>query len=365
MTYARLFEPLPLRSGPVLPNRLVMAPMTTTAGEPDGAFSDDEIAYLADRAASGIGTIITPACYVHPAGHAFPGQVGAHCEAMMPALARCAASIRKAGGIALLQLHHGGNACKRDIIGQAPWAPSAVRNRAGTSELPVAMSVGQIHDVVEAFAAAAERAQRAGFDGVELHGANTYLFQQFFSPLTNRRDDEYGAQTWDSRCRFAIEVVCAVRARVGPDFPVWYRVSPEEAEPDGYTVDDAIELLRRIVPLGIDVVDVSTWDYGKGLYLEPMPGLHTTRRIKRALTVPVVGVGLIRTPEQAMRVLDDGVDLVALGRVLLVEDRWVEKVKAGRVAELRTRVSVLEEIDRLNVPEKMKPYLRRFFPGRI
>ena len=365
MSYDRLFEPFPLSDELTLPNRLVMAPMTTTAGQEDGAFSDEEIVYLAQRAAGGIGTIITAASYVHKSGHSFPGQIGAHSDTMLPAMVRCADAIRAQGGRSILQLHHGGNAAKSELTGHAPWAPSAVRNRAGTSEMPVAMTIDQIHEIVGAFAAAAGRAQRAGFDGIEIHGANTYLFQQFFSPFTNKRDDDYGLQTWETRCRFATEVVRAVRSAVDPAYPVFYRVSPEEKGPDGYTTEEVIELLRRIVPLGIDVVHVSTWEYAKGHYPEPSPGQHPTIRIKQAVDVPVIGVGGIRTPDQALHVLDDGIDLVALGRVLLFEERWAEKARSGKATEIKTHILSAEEIDQLNVPARMKLYLRRFYPDRI
>lgn len=363
--YPRLFDSVDVSDTLRLPNRLIMAPMTTTAGHDDGQISEEEITYLAQRAAGGIGTIMSPACYVHTSGHAFPGQIGVHSDDMIPRLTRCADAIRKNGGVSILQIHHGGNAAKSEFTGHAPWAPSAVQNRTGTSEMPTAMTVSQIQDVISAFATAARRAQRSGFDGIELHGANTYLFQQFFSPFTNKRDDEYGVQTWDNRCRFAASVVRAVREEVGPDYPMFYRVSPEEPEPDGYTTEDVIELLRRIVPLGIDVIHVSTWEYGAGLYPEPSPGQHTTLRIKQAVDVPVVGVGQIRTPEQALRVLDDGVDLVALGRVLLFEKDWGVKVQSDRASEIRTQITTVEDVDQLDVPPKMKPYIRRFFPDRI
>jgi 2,4-dienoyl-CoA reductase-like NADH-dependent reductase (Old Yellow Enzyme family) len=363
--YEDFFEPFQLTPHLTLPNRLVMAPMTTTSGEPSGAFSEQEMAYLALRARSGIGAIMTPACYCHKSGHSFDGQVGAHCDEMLPALKRCAHAIRVAGGKSFLQIHHGGNAAKREFTGQAPWAPSAVAHRRGGSELPVEMTVGQIDEIVDAFAAAAARAQESGFDGIEIHGANTYLFQQFFSPFSNKRDDEYGVQTWESRCLFAIRVVQAVRDRVGPDYPISYRISPEEPDPEGYSTDDAIELLNRIIPLGIDAVHVSSWEYGKGLLPKPYPGGHPTRLIKDALFVPVIGVGMIRTPEQAMRVREDDVELVAMGRQLLFDAHWAEKVRSGRVDELRTQVAAEAEIDLLEVPDKMKVYLRRFYPDNL
>lgn len=365
MNYIRLFESLRLTDHLTLPNRLVMAPMTTTAGEADGSFSAEEIAYLAARAAGGVSTIMTPACYVHKSGHSFPGQVGAYSDAMLPPLRKCAQAIRAAGGVSILQIHHGGNAAKSEFTGHPPWAPSAVVSRRGTGEMPVAMTVEQIESVTSAFAAAARRARRAGFDGIEIHGANTYLFQQFFSPFTNQRDDEYGVQSWDNRCRFAADVVRRVRAEVGEDYPVFYRISPEEPDPDGYDTQDAIELLRRIVPLGIDVVHVSTWEYGKALRYETSSDRHPTLEIKRALSVPVVGVGMIRSPEQALRVLDDGVELVAMGRALLFDAQWAHRIRTGDLAGLRRGVTCVEEIDELDVPDRMHTYLRKFYPDNL
>ena len=339
--------------------------MTTTAGEADGSFSDQEITYLAARGHGGIGTIITPACYCHKSGHSFPGQVGAHSDAMLPSLTKCAEAINVSGAVSILQIHHGGNAAHEKYSGERPWAPSAVKNRRGTSELPTEMSIEQIGEIQAAFAAAAVRAKKAGFHGVELHGANTYLFQQFFSPFTNRRDDDYGVQNWENRCRFATETVRAVRDAVGPDYPVWYRVSPEEPDPDGYDTEDALELLQRLVGLGIDAVHVSSWEYGVALRPKLLPGGHPTKAIKLALGVPIVGVGGVRTPDQAAMVIEDGIDMVALGRVLLYDLRWAHKVRSGRIADLRLQVTEIEELEALEVPDKMKTYLKGFFPDNI
>lgn len=364
MMFDRLFEPLKINDTLTLPNRLVMAPMTTTAGERDGSFSEQEIAYLAARASGGTGTIITPACYVHKSGHSFRRQVGCDRDSLIPSLSRCAEAINRAGGKSILQIHHGGNAAREAFSGRPPLAPSAVANRRGTSEMPEAMTGAQIQEIIEAFASAAGRAKRAGFDGIEIHGANTYLLQQFFSPLTNKRDDEYGAQTMDNRCRFAERAVAAVRSEVGDDYPVFYRVSPEEPEPDGYTTEDTLELLRRIVPPGVDVVHVSSWEYGASL-LPMAADEHPTTAIKKNLDVPVIGVGKIKTPAQALRVIDEGIDLVALGRILLFDPDWGNKVRSGDIDEIISGVSSAEEIDRLQVPDPMKDYLRKFYPDNL
>lgn len=364
MKYDRLFEPVRLNDKVTAPNRLVMAPMTTTAGETDGQFSEQEIAYLARRAEAGIGLIMTPACYCHKSGHAFERQVGCHSNAMLPGLTACAEAINRHGAASFLQIHHGGNATKEAITGERPRAPSAVQNRRETSELPQAMTVTQIETVIEAFAAAAERAKKAGFTGIEIHGANTYLFQQFFSPFTNKREDEWGCQTLENRSRFAREVVKAVRSAVGPEYPIAYRISPEEPEPDGYSTYDAIDLLNLIVPLGVDIVHVSSWDYGTGVRDDYPEGSHPTKLIRDALpkTVPVIGVGGVWHPDRALRVLEDGVEMVALGRQLLLDADWAKKVKEGRIDEIRMHIYSEEERHGLDLPDRMKGYIQRMVP---
>lgn len=361
MKYDRLFEPVGVGEKLELPNRLVMAPMTTTAGEESGAFSDQEIAYLRQRAEGGIGLIMTPACYVHKSGHAFERQVGCDRDALAPSLEECAAAITGAGAAAFVQLHHGGNAAKQAYTGQPPWAPSAVVNRRGTSEMPVAMSEEQILEVINAFGEAAERVKRAGFTGIELHGANTYLFQQFFSPYTNKREDRWGVKTWADRMRFASEVVKAVREAVGESYPVAYRISPEEPDPGGYSTAEAIELLRELIRLGVDIVHVSSWEYGTGVRNDWPAGSHPTKMIRDALpeSAPVIGVGGIRHPDEALRVLEDGVELVAMGRELLLDAEWARKVWEGRTGDIRMGIGSRAELDQLDLPDRMKGYVAR------
>ncbi|MDX9856898.1 MAG: tRNA-dihydrouridine synthase [candidate division Zixibacteria bacterium] len=358
-----LFEPLQVGRKLRLDNRLVMAPMTTTAGEVDGSFSDQEIAYLARRGRSGIGLVMTPACYCHKSGHSFERQVGCDRDELRGSLARCAESINRTGAASFLQIHHGGNAARQQLCGAQPVAPSAVHNRRGTSELPRALTGAEIENLIESFAGAAARAKAAGFSGIELHGANTYLFQQFFSPFTNKRDDEWGAGTWVNRVRFASEVVKAVRQAVGDEYPVSFRVSPEEPDPDGYSTYDAIKLLKALVPLGVDIVHVSSWDYGVGVRGDYPNHTHPTKLIRESLPaeVPVIGVGGIQRPEQAQRVLDDGIDMVAIGRGLLLDADWAAKVRDGREGSIRKSASTTEEVYGLDIPVLMKPYAARFF----
>ncbi|MBU0984712.1 MAG: tRNA-dihydrouridine synthase [candidate division Zixibacteria bacterium] len=362
MNTNRLFEPLDIAGKLTLPNRIVMAPMTTTSGNPDGSFSDEEIDYLTKRARAGVGTIISPASYCHPSGHAFALQVGCHDDAMLPGMTRLAENINKAGAVSFLQIHHGGNAARKAFIAHQPWAPSAVKNRSGTSELPREMTENEIWVIIQAFAEAADRAKRAGFSGVELHGANTYLLQQFFSPYTNRRTDRWGPGTFQNRTRFCLEVVKAVREAVGPDYPVAYRVSPEEADPDGYSTYETIDLLNLLVPAGVDIVHVSSWRYGEGVRNDYPADTHPTRMIREAIepAVPVIGVGDVSHPDHALRMLDDGIDLVALGRILLLDADWAAKVKAGDTESIVTGISSEKELQQLAIPTNMKQYIRKW-----
>lgn len=361
--FSSLFEPLVVGGKLSLKNRLVMAPMTTTAGEADGSFSDQEVAYLARRGAAGIALIMTPACYCHKSGHSFERQVACDSDRLVVSLARCAEAINRTGAASFLQIHHGGNAAKERLSGTPPLAPSAVHNRRVTSEMPRALRDDEIWMLVEAFARAAGRAQKAGFSGIELHGANTYLFQQFFSPYTNRRTDQWGTQSWENRTRFAVEVVKAVRTEVGASYPISYRVSPEEPEPEGYSTHDAVQLMQTLIPLGVDIVHVSSWEYGVSVRNDLPTDSNPTKSVREGLAreVPVVGVGGIRRPEQAQRVLDDAVDLVAMGQELLLDADWAVKVRRGDVDQLRVSATTREEVQALEIPELMKPYAERFF----
>ncbi len=368
MDFSKLFEPAKLPKL-TFKNRLVMAPMTTVSGELDGSFSAQEIKYLSQRAEDGIGTIMTPACYSHKSGQAFERQVGCADDSMLDSLSRTADAINKHGAVSFLQIHHGGNAAKEIYTGQKPLAPSACKNRTGNSELPQAMTEDQIWQTIESFAKAAGRAKQTGFTGVELHGANTYLLQQFFSPFTNKRNDLWGGDVvlpgrnrLENRSRFAREIIKAIRAEVGENYPIAYRISPEESDPFGYSTKDAIDLLKIIVPYGIDIIHVSSWDYHANLRNDIPNGTNPTYMIKSALPyMPIIGVGGIEKPHQALEVLEQGIEFVALGKILMLEKDWVKKVMSGDIDSIQTKINSEQERQQLAIPDRMKEYSKKFF----
>ncbi|MBA3470340.1 MAG: NADH-dependent flavin oxidoreductase [Herpetosiphonaceae bacterium] len=332
----QLFTPFTLPvSGVTLPNRLALAPMTTYSSTEDGTITAGEVEFLRRRAAGGLGTIITAACYVERIGQGFVGQWGCDDDRHLPSLRQVAAAVRAEGAVALLQIHDAGRMSDPAVV-PAPRAPSAVPAARPNALTPRAMGEDEIHASIAAFAAAARRAMQAGYHGVEIHGANTYLLQQFFSPHSNRRDDEWGGDL-ERRMRYPLAVARAVRAAVGRQAVVGYRFSPEETEEPGITLDDTLVLLDRLAALELDYLHISLWDYTAGSLRNPVDLRRRTPLVVEQLRgrVPLMAVGAIETPEQALLPLTDSADLVALGRVALCEPEWPAKVRAGQAADLR------------------------------
>lgn len=328
-----LFEPLRLPvSGVTLPNRLALAPMTTYSSHPDGTISDPEIDYLRARAAGGLGTIITAACYVERAGQGFVGQWACDDDRHIPSLARAAEAIKAEGAVALLQIHDAGRMSDPRVLnGQPPRSPSDVIAPRPNFLPPRPMSEEEIHGSIAAFAAGARRAMQAGYHGVEIHGANTYLIQQFFSPHSNLRDDDWGGDL-TRRMRYPLAVAKAVREAVGPAGVVGYRFSPEEIEEPGITMQDTYALVEALCAQGgLDYLHISLRDYLMGSLREKEDTASRIALVAERIQgrVPFMGVGSVRTQADGEAVLAAGADLVAVGRVALTEPDWANKIRAG------------------------------------
>jgi 2,4-dienoyl-CoA reductase-like NADH-dependent reductase (Old Yellow Enzyme family) len=216
------------------------------------------------------------------------------------------------------------------------------------------MTEEEILETIAAFGAATKRAAEAGFDGVEIHGANGYLVQQFFSPHANRRTDRWGGST-EARMQFPLavaDIVIKAAAEAGRRFVVGYRLSPEEIENPGITMDDTLQLVAALAVRKLDYLHASTLNFWADSLRDaedkrlraPMIYEHIEQRL------PVIGVGSVRTPEDALRALESGVPLIAMGRELLLEPDWVEKIQSGRENEIRTTLS-LNAREELAIPE--------------
>jgi 2,4-dienoyl-CoA reductase-like NADH-dependent reductase (Old Yellow Enzyme family)/thioredoxin reductase len=335
-----LFSPVSINSLE-LENRAVMPAMGTGYGGDDGKVTERLTAYLARRARGGAGLIITEVCAVDPRGKGFPNEIGAWSDELIPSLKYIADAIHASGGRVALQLHHAGRETFEAFAGAPPEAPSPIPSP--TMMQPCEeMSVDRIAEVIEAYARAAWRAQEAGFDAVEVHGAHGYLIEQFLSPFSNHRVDRYGGSD-ENRARFALEILEAVRNLVGPGFPVLIRVSVEELVHGGYELPFMEWLAPKLVAAGADAIHASVGvGSTPGQYsiasMDTDAGfnLHRARAIKQVVDVPVIGVGRIKDPRLADEAIDRGdADLISFGRQHLTDPDFIAKGRRGEFDRIR------------------------------
>jgi len=320
-----------------LPNRLVRSATWEGMCDESGAPGPRLEEFYRTLVRGGIGLIISGYTYVRRDGKQLPGKMGIDSDALLPALQSLTHAVHQEGGMIFCQLVHAGGQSSAAAIGTTPIAPSAVSFPAYPG-MPKAMTVAEIAEVVAAFAAGARRAQEAGFDGVQLHGAHGYLINQFLSPLTNRRQDEYGGSL-DNRLRFLCEVCSAVRRAVGPAFPVTIKLTASDNLPEGFTVEEALEAARRIEALGIDAIEISSGTAASGKLSPVRQGIDSeeqegynapfARAFTQALKIPVMVVGGFRSCSATRELLWEGcADLFALSRPLIREPdlprRWLE-----------------------------------------
>lgn len=372
--YQKLFEPINLPNGEVISNRVVIAPMTTESANPDGTVADAELRYYAARA-NGVGMFITACIAVSPNGITFPGQFVGFDERQMPRLRLLAETIKRGGGKAILQMQHGGRQCPLALVDGDVVSSGAVGNprnvdAAGNMVVPRELSEAEIRGIIKDFGQVTRMAIDAGFDGVEIHGANTYLIQQFFSPLTNTRSDLWGGSV-DKRMTFPLQVVnevqTVVRQAKRPDFIVGYRFSPEEFETPGIRFDETLQLVDRLAGYGLDYLHVSLAQADLQPRMEAKSQAAIVTQLRDIIDgrLPLIAVGSIFTPEQAVAALELGADFAALGRVAVIDPDWLAKVEAGREAEI-VQTFDAEGADATAVPELMRDWILAkpgWFPG--
>lgn len=351
--YQPIFEPYTLPNGTRLKNRIIMAPMTHSASQADGSISEEEIRYYARRA-KGVSMVITASTSVTADGE-FPGSAVAGRDELIPGLSRLASAIQDEGAKAVLQIVHGGRKCppsNDDIVG-----PSPVPLEKEGAPVPRELTDVEILEILHSFGEATRRAIEAGFDGVEIHGANGFLVQQFFSPHSNRRKDRWGG-TLEKRMTFPLELVRelkrVVHQHAKKPFMVGYRFSPEERETPGITMADTLVLVKALASEGLDYLHISLNDFRS----VSRRGIEDARSRLQILheqvgdQVPLIGVGAIRTAQEALQALETGVPLIALGREIIVEPDWIEKIAQGRPDEIKTTLSKKDQ-DKLVIPDPL------------
>ncbi|WP_460496984.1 NADH:flavin oxidoreductase/NADH oxidase [Glycomyces tarimensis] len=336
---SHLFAPLTMR-GTTIPNRIWMAPMCQYSADVSGpqtsAPNDWHLQHYASRALGGPGLILVEATAVVPEGRISAADLGIWNDTQVEGHRRLTSFMRRHGVVPGLQLAHAGRKGSTDIefLGGRPlaqdeggWeavAPSAV-SFDGVMPVPHALSTAEVHGVVEAFAEAARRALAAGYEVVEVHSAHGYLLHEFLSPVSNRREDEYGG-SFENRTRLPLEVVDAVREVVGEQTPVFFRVSATDwIEPDGWTADDTVRLAAVLRDRGVDLLDVSSGGNLPDASIPSGPNYQVpfAARVRRETGLPTAAAGLITEPEQAEKILADGeADAVAIGRELLRNPYW-------------------------------------------
>ena len=317
-----LFDRLRFGSGATMSNRFMLAPLTNLQSHADGTLSDDEYRWLTLRAKGGFGATMTCASHVQANGLGFPGQLGCFGDQLLPGLTRLAAGIRSEGSLALLQLHHAGMRSPAGQIGTPPLCPS---DHAETGAR--GLSNSEVLQLRDDFVAAAVRAERAGFDGVELHGAHGYMLAQFLSPTINRREDEYGGSL-ENRARLLLEIIDGVRERCQPGFTLGVRLSPERFDLRLGEMRELAEQLFR--EARIDFLDMSLWDSFK----EPEEDAYKGRTLLSCFTEldrgPVLlgTAGKIRTAGDARNCIEAGADFVLLGRAAILHHDFPQRVAA-------------------------------------
>jgi 2,4-dienoyl-CoA reductase-like NADH-dependent reductase (Old Yellow Enzyme family) len=315
------FDPMTFVRGPAMKNRFMLAPLTNLQSFPDGKLSDDEHHWLTMRAKGEFGLTMTCAAHVQARGQGFPGQLGVFSDTHIEGLTRLAASIHEHNSVAVVQLHHAGMRSPADLIGETPVCPSPNEETGARG-----LANEEVVALRENFINAAVRSERAGFDGVELHGAHGYVLCQFLSADINSREDEYGG-TLENRSRLLFEIIDGIRGRCRPDFNLGVRLSPERF---GIVLAEACDVAQRLMREGkVDYIDMSLWDVFKAPVEDAYAGTtllsHFTALDRGDVRLGVAGK--IKTAAHVRRCLDEGADFVLLGRAAILHHDFPAKAK--------------------------------------
>lgn len=359
----QLFETFKFKNGIETKNRIAMAPMTTWASNDDYTVADDEIRHYQARSKD-VGMVITGCTRVMANGIGFPNEYASYDDSFLPGLEKLADAAKKGGAPAILQIYHAGNKAVVDLIpdgipvsaGEVALAPSAFYAGGTISH---ELTNEEVLEMIKAFGDTAHRAIKAGFDGIELHGAHGFLLQNFFSPYYNQRNDQWGGSP-EKRMNFAMAVIREVQDVIKKyaerPFLLGFRLSPEE--PESYRVHDTFPLIDKLIESGIDYLHVSLADLLTQKPLDDQSGNETILKLILEHVdqrIPVISAGGIKQADDAAEALNLGLSLVAVGHGLIINPDWIALVADGRKAN---EVLSMSKADDLAVPKKLQEFIK-------
>ena len=338
--YAPLFQTYTLNNGVTIKNRLVVAPMTHFGSQADGLISNQERTFLSNRAGD-MGMFITAATLVQKDGKAFHGQPEATGEHCLDSLKETAQILQQQGAKAILQIHHGGSKAMDDLLDGL----DKISASASEAEHAREATAKEVEALIASYAQAADLALRAGFDGVEIHGANTYLIQQFYSAQSNRRNDQWGGSL-ENRMRFPLAVIDAVIAvrekHQRDDFIIGYRFSPEEPGDDGLTMTETGALIDALVQKPLQYLHVSLWEFDKKIRRGGDTAQTRMQFIHERINgkLPLIGVGNLFTADQILAAYETGwAEFIALGKTVMINPHIATQIREGREDEIETQLN--------------------------
>lgn len=338
MKFNSIFQPGHIGSL-TIKNRLIVPPMLTEYANEDGSINERYIAYYREKAKGGWGLIICEDNSVDEYGAGFKNLAGLWSDDFIPAHRQLTDAVHPYGAKIAVQLYHAGRESSSAIKGRRPSAPSAIKDPT-EPETPHELTADEIHVLVEEFAQAARRAKDAGYDAVELHGAHGYLINQFVSPFSNKRTDEYGGNL-HNRLRFPLEIIARIKELTGPDYPVIYRISADEMVEGGLTIEDTKVIAQILEEAGISALHVSAGVYKSGFIVSAPSSVRTApfsdyaREIRKMVSIPVFTVDKIIYPEVAESLLREGkADFIAMGRASIADPYLPEKILTDRMDEI-------------------------------
>jgi 2,4-dienoyl-CoA reductase-like NADH-dependent reductase (Old Yellow Enzyme family) len=359
-----------------LRNRLVLPPITTNYGSSKGLVTQAVLDFYRDRAKD-VGLVIVEATSVQATGRIVPGSLGLWDDSQVSPIAKLVKTIQKQGAHAVVQLSHAGPRCPPVPGKRHGFSPSGVRFRPDVE--PIVMNAGDIGQLIRDFSRAALRAQKAGFDGVEIHGAHLYLLSQFLSPLTNKREDQYGGDAKGRAC-LALEIVREVRKHLGPDYPLFFRINAVERIPGGLSLEEALVMGKLLKDAGVDVFDVTliaqggwkeadgkTWLTGSSALPKDLPSganIPLAAAFKKETGLPVIAVGKFGIGDAALRaVQDENIDLIAVGRQMICDPETAKKMLTDRDRDIIACEECLQCFATIGRSEPMACKINPDLPG--